>query len=284
MNEHDDTSGDELRSIDGDDPNAYQLLGGPSSPRADRGVAGSLRQELDRIRGLDPNRRRRPYYVAGYVLAAAASIAISLGGLIADRTALYVIGLLMCLVVAASLPIVTPRLFGASEEHRLCHQISKEKLLSKVLDDFTVQGWHVLHDRLVPDSAHRIPFLLVGGAGIFPVSIIEDPEPLMWNPDQDIVYTAKRGLVRWFQTRAWERDQLARGIGGGVVVWPIAVHMPPKPVGLPVITSRGVALTNPATIGSWIRDHANTLSREQVALLAAQVEVLCPPAAARDER
>lgn len=184
-----------------------------------------------------------------------------------------------------------PRFFDATSG-RLRRKIRAELKASQVLAELVGEGWSILPDRLLPATGHRVPFLLVGPAGVAVISIIEDRKPLYFHEGD--LYSGYHNLSLWISTREWEMARTIQGLddlgAGDVPVWLLALHDPdsnllrpkiPTPVGS-VGSYLSIRDVDQASI--WVRDHASALSREYVAMLGGNVAAAFPPAAAKGEQ
>lgn len=275
------------------DPDAYPLLGLPAGERADGGVAGSLRQQLELHRAARPKSIvERLALPAAAVLTAAALTAVVLSALMpASSWAGWVTLCALCVGLALmfSASKAARRLIQRDPTtQRLSAQIRREEQVAKRLQEFTVDGWQILADRLLPHTGHRIPFLLVGPAGVVLVNVIPTDHPLaLFN---DVLYAREHDLTRWLATRRWEHTRVISEVGAlgepEIVTWNLVVHVPrvdpfKKKIPTWITGVDRVAICDVDGIDHYIHDFAQAIPREYAAMLASKIEATFPPAAAK---
>lgn len=295
MSNEPDPDAPNLRHVDPTDGDAYAIVGAPSSPRANHGPAGSLRQQLARHQALTPRTWTSiaivPYMLTVLLLTGASMVLALTVSLI-----WFYIGALIALVGYG--PLGWLKMTGRDvivfddAGNRLRRQIRSETKAAKVLSQLIGDGWHILPDRLLPDTGHRLPFLLVGPAGVIIVNVIPDSEPLRLDENGNL-HAGHHNLGSWVDTRHWEIARTVQGLtaidAGDVTVWAVALHDPIKEPFKPKvptghhIAGRMLVVIDIDYAATWVRDHGSPLPREYVALLAGNVEAAFPSAAEKDQ-
>lgn len=276
----------------------YRPIGG-----ADRGVGGSLRQEARRHRQLRALRRSRPRRAADGLTPAAAvvaGVATTLTTFLAFSPAITALsGLLLTAACGASAALWAPD----AAERALYRQAHLEQRIMRRLRVLEGWGWTLLPDRRLPGGEHRIPFVLVGPAGI--VLIAPLPVRGRWTVHDRHLHIGGQPMNTWFTARRWETDHLARAVPPTLGQWhdypvtTIAVVHPGSVVtrllrwARPAETRTGADSEPPAhwvhvpvrrldSVPGTVRALVAPLPRPVTAQLVAATEDVCPPAAAAD--
>lgn len=272
--------------------------GVPARDRVDLGPAGSLEAARDRNR-TTARLERGPLYrdlqrapvvvlaVVGAVLGAASYV-----------SAPEPRAVLLAVLALALLAWTVREMWGwraAGRDEALERAISNEQTLAGVFAPLTRSGWTVLADRLVPGGEARMPFVLVGPAGVVVVTPTPAAGPWWVHPD-GTAFLEGRAMMRWVATRMWEVHQVldAMSVDAGPYeftgpVYPIVavpeehvrrkkdrqdpgrISVHPRSIdNVPVVSYRHIA----AAIG----DLPAPLPREHAAGLALIAADKCPPA------
>lgn len=264
----------------------------PDRPHVDRGVGGSLYEAADRIdaeRTLPPARRDPLSLVAGLLGAVVValvvwivlrpwSVAITA---VAIAAAILVGGLVILAVLGIRGPL--PPAERLREEARLEERVARQLALPP--------QWRLLSDRVLPGTEHRVPFLLVGPAGVLVASLL--PRGPYGEVDGGGLVAGEDELSPWIATRRWEASHLCERLmnstegrftfSGPVYILALAVHPPaladpplqPEP---PRIIEGLTAVRTPAACRGLLASLPAVLPAQIVDDLEAQVNRLCPPA------
>lgn len=256
---------------------------GPHAPRPRTTTApaagASLLVEAARRRDLRSLRTTRWHptprlYVAGLVTALVAGLVLTSQWGSGSGTTLVL------LAFACGIAATWRRSRARSHSEReLRRQAQVEKRLAARLAVLEPEGWHLLHDRVLPGGEHRVPLLLVGPAGVLVVTPTPHAKALTIRGRE--LWADALPLSPWFATRWWEAEQLGAalferlGPQWRTVVTPLALAS-----GLPATLTQwgNVAVREPRTAPSAVRTLAAPWSRTQAAYVAGVVDELCPPA------
>jgi len=95
-----------------------------------------------------------------------------------------------------------------------------EQITANVLNPLSGDGWHILHDLAIPNSAANIDHVAVGPPGVFVV------DSKNWtgrvNAGDGTLWTGRYPKRRELETLRWERDQIASVLSGALPTWPIS--------------------------------------------------------------
>lgn len=258
----------------------------------DRGIGGSLLEEADRIDAA----RHRPPLLRDPVLYACSFVGLATG------VAVVVViiqpwHLVLRLVVAIAVAVVGALVFlmilgrrGPRPEAELLR--SEARLEQRAASQLTMPPrWRLVYDRVLPGTEHRVPFLLVGPAGVLVVAILPaGPYGLI---EGGGVTAGDGDLNIWVTTRRWEvrmlADHLANHRDGhwqfAGPVYSLALHAhPPRssPAGLMIEPPRIIeglsAIRKPTACRDFLASLPSVLPAHVVDDLEAQVDRLCLPA------
>ena len=272
----------------------------PARPGLDLGIAGSLIQTRDELRAQRRAVRsaavREPATLtAGAVLLAGVIVV----GVLAGAGMIPGHGVLIPLLggVAAAAVLVSGwflvrRLGPSPAERALGSAIAAERRAGEELAAALVgTTWVLLHDRRLPHSEHRVPFVAVGPGGVALITIVPA------GPYQALDGAVKAGSDEltsgWLPARVWEASYLMRclsnvgttGLRFTGPVWPTAMEgypcatkipegwsgEPPGLIGQVMVRQPGVLAAN---LGYFPR----VFAPHHVAQLAQLVDHHCPSA------
>lgn len=184
-------------------------------------------------------------------------------------------------------------------EGRLKVTIGAEEALGRRLEPLRGYGWTVLADRLVPGTEARIPFILVGPAGV----VVVNPAPASgpWALVDGFVFLRGRRLGGWMSTRLWEARMVQNALAAVAVDldWDgptrMVVAVPPatgtfrRTVPTDSVPKHpyavdGIPFVSYHHVLDHVLDYPAPLPREVAAHLAYMLEEVCPPAGVRDAR
>lgn len=279
------------------------------SPRdkADRGPAGSLVQARARERALrlaDRPTWGRDWRVwAAGALTVTALVLLAVAGpqLAASRLSGPFLLLLAGAAAVAAAAALCARYRPGEVEADLSAQIARERRAARQLEALRGAGWTVLHDRLVPNTEHRVAHLLAGPAGIVVATVLPVAGPVRLRGDA--LMTGDVPLSEWFAARWWEAERINAAVGERLASWPwtgpiypVVLFPDDKPTrprprltrGTPPATApafplvhAGIAIRATSRVRQWVTAMPAPLGRVAAAQLAAEVEAACPPAATR---
>jgi hypothetical protein len=202
-----------------------RLLVGTFGPRVpymttrdgvNQGPAGSLAQARERAFALrcasrPPAGRDWRLWVGGG-LAVLALLLLASGG---------VGGLVLGgLAAAVALALRYPRYRRGVLETKLGRQIGRERRVARELEPLRGLGCTVLHDRVLPDTEHRLAHVLAGPGGVLVVSVLPATGPLLCR--DDALWTGGAPLTDWFAARWWEVNRLHAALARRLSRWPWA--------------------------------------------------------------
>lgn len=153
-------------------------------------------------------------------------------------------------------------------------------------------SWVLLHDRLLPHTGHRVPFLAVGPSGVAVVAVLPAGPYLILDP-----YGLRAGddelVAGWLPTRMWEGQYLLQHLMAtptrdlhftGPVLGLAAIGRDPAtkvPDGWSIEPPHridGYPIRTPAALGQYLRYLPITLGPGHVDQLVWLVDRHCPPA------
>ena len=272
----------------------------PAAPRpfVDLGVAGSLTQTRQRLRAArkqqlgpvlaDP----RTLLPALLLLAAAVYAVLVVAVDSAPGRPLVVVPLAVLIAAAATGWLVLRRGWPPEEWDLWRTEVAEEAAASGLRRSLQGTSWVLLHDRLLPGTEHRLPFVAVGPAGVAVLTILPRG-PYMDFREQGFMAADEELTAAWLPTRLWEarlllealvrtpaRDLVFRG-----PVFPLALvaylkrsRVPSGWSALPPVQLQSLPIRNAAGAGRFLRSLPAPLSSPQVAALVALIDDLCPPA------
>lgn len=280
------------------DDDLTQVAPTPPRPGVDLGVAGSLVRTRERLRRerrvkVGPPWRDRMSVVAAII---ALSCSILLGALIGGAALpgpAPVIVLGLGLLVTGSLWVLWLRYGPAVGERTLSFAIAAEKRAGRELAAALAGSpWVLLHDRRLPHSEHRVPFLVVGPGGIAVVAILPSGPYLIMTPTG--VRAGEDELTSgWLPTRIWEAryllqqlvDATARDLRFTGPVIPLAAEGYPRATKIPAGWSAEppyridqYQIRRPTTLGQYLLYLPTIFAPHHVTQLHHMVDQLCEPA------
>lgn len=179
-----------------------------SRRHVDLGVGGSLLEEADRIDAARtrPDLLRDPVLYACSLVALTTAVAITL---VLVQPWHLVLRLVVALIVAVVGALAFLMILGRRGPRPEAEVLRKEaRLEQRTADQLTMPPrWRLLHDRVLPGTEHRVPFVLVGPAGVLIATIMPaGPYGLI---DGGGVTAGDGDLNVWVTTRRWEVTTLA---------------------------------------------------------------------------
>lgn len=268
----------------------------PSVPRRERvdlGPAGSLKAARPMLRAARRAHRirfRRDPRAIGAALLVVVALALAVLTSVAvgrQSPGGAVVGGAGAVAAAGAAGLLLMRRYGGTPaEEFLDRTIHHETRLAAQLEQLTAYGWTVLADRLVPGGEARVPFVLVGPAGV----VIVTPAPAAgpWKTAHDEVFLEGRPLGAWVQTRWWEATTVNDAIGAAAQ--DVVFTGPTYPViAVPSAQSGADIPNHPRLINAipvipyrhiiqGILDLPAPLPREAAANLAVVASQVCVPA------
>ena len=283
------------------DDDLTQVAPTPSRPGADLGIAGSLVQTRDQLRARrrddrGPFFRDRITITAGLILLACAVGlgAIVGGGRIPGPAILTVLlGVVLIIGVGGSAWFLLVR-YGPTAAERNLHSVitAEQRAGDDLAASLAGSPWVLLHDRRLPHSEHRVPFIAVGPAGIALISILPAGPYLILVPGG--VKAGEDELAfGWLPARVWEARYLMRNLSnvgtGGLrfsgPVMPMAMEGYPRATKIPDGWSDQppyridqFPIRRPAVLGQYLNYLPRIFAPHHVAQLAKLVDQHCPPA------
>lgn len=273
----------------------------PERVGVDLGVAGSLLQTGDRLaaqrraaRG--PFLRDRVSLGGGMVLVvcAVALGVIAGGGRIPGPAVVTgVVGLATVAGLSVAVWFLMVR-YGASTAERSLRAaaVAEQRAGHDLAAALAGSSWVLLHDRRLPNSEHRVPFIAVGPAGVALVSVLPAGPYLILAPggvkagDDELAYG-------WLPARIWEARYLMRqlsnlgtsGLRFTGPVMPMAMEGYPPATKIPAGWSAQppyridqFPIRRPAVLGQYLNYLPRIFAPHHVAQLAQLVDQHCPPA------
>lgn len=270
----------------------------PQRDGTDLGVAGSLDQmrrrlKVERRHELGPPLSDRITVTAVAVLV---GCAFGVGVLVTGALPLQVavpIGALLLAGAAGSGWVLAVRYGPSTAERALQATISAEQRADHdLVAALAGSPWVLLHDRRLPLSEHRVPFIAVGPAGIAVISILPAGPYLILTPtgvkagEDELAYG-------WLPARIWEARYLMRtlsnvGTAGlrftGPVMpmamegYPRAAKMPDGWSDQPPYRIDQFPIRRPAVLGQYLNYLPQIFAPHHVAQLVQLVDQQCPPA------
>ena len=271
----------------------------PPRPGVDRGIAGSLIQARDRLRAqrreqMDPPWRDRVSITAAAVMIGSGTV---LGVLIGGGAALGVATVLaagaLVALAAAALVVLWWRHGPSAGERTLNSAIAAEQHAGRALAAALAgSSWVLLHDRRLPHSEHRVPFLAVGPAGIVVIALLPAGPYLILTPGG--VRAGDDELASgWIPARVWEARFLMRQLADAATrdlrftgpVLPVAVDVYPPSTKLPEGWSAqppycigDYPIRRPAALAQFLQYLPARFAPHHVVQLAQLVDQRCEPA------
>lgn len=270
----------------------------PQRDRVDLGPAGSLIEARRRLktarRAARPAAHRSVTALGGFALSlvSLALIVVCVIVLASDQSwaakaPRFGFAATVAVVCAAGASVLLMRWTGTGRAGELLDRmISYERKLAPLLDELTAYGWTVLPDRLVPGGEARVPFILVGPAGI----VVPTPVPALgsWTLAGDVVRLNDRNMGSWVGTRWWEAETIHNAVAeasAGMYEGPTypLIAVPDGPADKrnhPAMINR-IPIVRYEHVISSVLDFPAPLPRETAMQLAITVEEVCPPAGIR---
>lgn len=270
----------------------------PSAPRpgADRGAAGSLVQARDKLRRDRRERIGPPWRDLWSVVPVAALIAAGVGlrwlGTLTPGP-LSVLVFPFLIVVAVAGYILYVRRGPVAGAGPLTRTITAERRVGRQLQDALAgSSWVVLHDRLLPQTEHRVPFLAVGPSGVALIAVLPPGPYLILKPTGVMAGDDELGSA-WVPARMWELRYLlqqllanpARNLPFTGPIFPLAAIGYDKATKIPTGWSSSAPhridnyqIRTPAALGQYLRYLPMTLGPGHVDQLVRLVDQRCPPA------
>ncbi|MCA0252615.1 MAG: hypothetical protein LCH76_10075 [Actinobacteria bacterium] len=180
----------------------------PPRPHVDLGIGGSLIEEAARI---DAS-RSRPALLRDPILYLCSLIAVTTGaGIVVSISQPWhflptlVVAVVLVVVGGLGFLLALGRRGPLPQAELLRHEaLFEQRAASQVV---MPPRWRMLYDRVLPGTEHRVPFILVGPAGVVVLSILPSgPYGLI---EGGGVTAGDGDLNAWVATRRWEVTQLA---------------------------------------------------------------------------
>jgi hypothetical protein len=284
------------------DDDFTQVAPTPDRDGVDLGVAGSLVQARTRLRIQRRADLGPPYRDTITVAAATALLACAVaGGVLIGGGRLpgpAVLSALLAVVLivgaAGSAWVLIVRYGPTTAEQSLTAAIAAEQRAGRELAAALAgASWVLFHDRRLPHSEHRVPFIAVGPAGVALIAILPAGPYLILTPAG--VKAGEDELTSgWLPARIWESRYLMRQLidiatrdlrfTGPVI--PMAVEGHPRAKKIPNGWSaeppyqiNQYQIRRPAVLGQYLTYLPAIFAPRHVAQLAKLVGDHCPPAA-----
>lgn len=192
----------------------------PPRPGVDLGVAGSLSQTRERLRNKrraqvgPPWRDRMSVAAATVGLVCGTALEALIGGAARPGPVTVVAALLFLAGITRSSWVLWVRHSPTAGERNLSLTIAAERRAGRALAAaLTGSPWVLFHDRRLPHSEHRVPFLAAGPGGIALIAVLPAGPYLILAPTG--VRAGEDELtLGWLPARVWESrylmQQLAR--------------------------------------------------------------------------
>jgi len=273
----------------------------PTRDGVDLGVAGSLIQARERVRDqrrqqLGPLYRDRMTVIAALILLACAVVlGLFVGGLRVPGPGAFTVivgGALLAGIMGAGW-ILAVRHGPTTAERTLSATIAAEQRAARELTAaLSGSSWMLLHDRRLPGSEHRVPFIAVGPAGVALIAIVPAGPYLILAPSG--VKAGEDELAfGWLPARVWEARYLMRqlyNIGSGNwrftgPVIPIAAEGFPRAPKIPAGWSAQppyridqYQIRRPTILAQYLTYLPRIFAPAHVELLARLIDEDCPAA------
>lgn len=273
----------------------------PARSGVDLGFAGSLVQARDRLRAqrskdLGPFYRDRVTIVAGAaLLVCAMGLGVVLAGGRVPGSGVWtvVVGIVAAAGVTATVWFLLVR-YGPTEAVRtLSGAITAERRAGRELEAALAgSGSVLLHDRRLPHSEHRVPFVAIGPAGIAVIAIVPAGPYLILTPS-GVKAGGDELAYGWLPARVWEARYLMRQLSNvGTAglrfmgpVMPMAMEGFPRASKIPEGWSAQppyridlFPIRQPAVLGQYLNYLPRIFAPHHVVQLAQLVDQHCPPA------
>lgn len=266
-------------------------------PGGDLGFAGSLIQARNQVR-----RDRYAHLGSPWrdptTLICAVVIALAVAGftasVITQDTVVNVGTLLTALIAGLSVTVLIHRYLPSKGEQHLARQITAEVRAGNFLASaLTGTGWVLLHDRRLPHTEHRVPFLAAGPGGLAIISMLP-PGPYQVLQPTGVLAGDDELTHGWMLTRLWETRHLVRelaghgisqGVGFAGPVLSLAVEGYPRaskvPTGWSAVPPHRIddyQIRTPSGLAHFLCSLPGRFAPPHVAGLARLVDEQCPPA------
>jgi len=269
----------------------------PSAPRAgvDRGVAGSLIQARSKLRR---DRRRQigpPWRDLWSIVPVAAIVAcvVGLRWLITLTSGLLLLFLPLAIVIAVSRWVLYLRRGPAVGERAISRTVTAEQRVGRQLQAALAgSSWVLFHDRLLPHTEHRVPFLAVGPSGVALVAVLP-PGPYLILAPTGVRAGDDELVAGWLPARMWEGRYLLQQLmadpardlhftGPVLALAAIGYDRASKiPTGWSVDPPHRIdsyLIRTPTALGAYLRYLPMTLGPDHVDQLARLIDQRGPPA------
>jgi hypothetical protein len=153
-----------------------------------------------------------------------------------------------------------------------------ERRTARLLASLERQGWAVLHDLAIPDSAANIDHLVIGPSGVLVIDSKRYRGQLRVDRD-GMVWHGRHLLVSALRKTVWEADQADEvlGIADLQVAAIVAVHGASVPWG--VLRADGVTVVSARRLPDLLQGLPAVFGPERVAWLADRARLRFRPAA-----
>lgn len=270
----------------------------PMRPGVDLGVGGSLLQTRARLAAQRAEARGsllrdRTSLAAGSILVVCAVGLCALAAGVLPRPMAVVGALVLALVLCGAAWFLRVRFGPTPAERRLRLAAAAERRAGEQLAaQLAGSSWVVLHDRRLPCSEHRVPFIAVGPAGVALVSVLP-PGPYLILEGGGVKAGDDELTDGWLPARIWEARYLVRQLTGtgtaGVrftgPVFPMAMEgypparkIPPGWAAQPPYRIDDFPIRRPAVLGDYLNYLPGIFAPHHVTQLAHLVDQQCPPA------
>jgi hypothetical protein len=283
------------------DDEMTQVAPTPDRDGVDLGVAGSLTQARARLRA----RRRAdfgpPYSdwitvtAAAVLLICAVAVGVVMGGGTLPGPAIltWLLALILSVGAIGSAWVLIVRYGPTPAERNLTAAVAAEQKAGRELAAALAgTSWVLLHDRRLPHSEHRVPFVAVGPAGVALIAILPAGPYLILNP-VGIKAGDDELSSGWLPARIWESRYLMRQLTDvatrdlrftGPII-PMAVEGHPRAKKIPAGWSaeppyqiNQYQIRRPAPLAQYLTYLPAIFAPHHVTQLAQLVDQNCPPA------
>ena len=287
------------------DDDMTQVVPTPDRDGVDLGIAGSLRQARTQLRiqqreDLGPPYRDRITVVAAVaLLACAVTFGLVVGGLRLPGPG-FLTGLLAVVLIVgiiASGWVLIVRYGPTAAERHLAAAIAAEQRAGRELAAALAgTSWVLYHDRRLPHSEHRVPFIAVGPAGVALIAILPAGPYLILTP-AGVKAGDDELSSGWLPARIWESRYLMRQLTNvatrdlrftGPII-PIAIEAisagkedPPGWSAEPPYQVNQYQIRRPDVLGQYLTYLPTIFAPHHVTQLAKLVDQHCPPAPGPD--